>query len=147
MTTSYDVDTKSIHLPWRTDYPKSVAHIVHRWQSSDLDPRTNWDGFMSAGLTEIRSSGLGVEDGRIYMPPTAPWWIVPWMDYTKCGREPINGLTSERHPGAGDLSPRSRSGYETWAIGWYNAEGASALGKVFLDHCDPRLPVLSTRST
>jgi hypothetical protein len=62
------------------------------------------------------------------------------MDFGRSGRERINGLTAERGPDAGDLSPTSPKGYETWAIGWYNRAGSYGLRQVYADPCDPTVP-------
>jgi hypothetical protein len=68
------------------------------------------------------------------------WWISLWLDYTTSGREPFMGLTKERGPDPGDLSPTNRDGYQVWAVGFYNAPGATVLANVFADPCSPSVP-------
>jgi hypothetical protein len=91
-------------------------------------------------LSEVRTSGISIANDSISMKANADWWIAPWMDYGANGREPLEGLTKERGPKAGDLSPTSLGNHQVWAIGWYNAEGSYALGQVFSDPCNPSIP-------
>jgi hypothetical protein len=124
------------NLKWRTDFPTNHASLTHRWQRVDF--RKDWLGYINAVKEEIRETAHVEIDGtHIQMPDKAPWWITPWMDYGGSGRESINGLTSERGPDPGDLAHSSPGGFQTWAVGWYNKEGAYALGQVFKNPCDP----------
>ncbi len=68
------------------------------------------------------------------------WWISLWLDYTKYGREPFMGLTKERGLKRGDLSETNPDGYQVWAVGFYNAPGATILGNIFADPCNPKVP-------
>lgn len=124
------------HLKWRTDFPTSHSASSHRWQKADF--RKDWREYIDAVKDEIKESAKVQIDGtHVQLPDNAPWWITPWMDYGGSGRESINGLTSERGPDPGDLAHDSPSGFQTWAVGWYNKEGAYALGQVFKNPCDP----------
>jgi hypothetical protein len=62
------------------------------------------------------------------------------MDYDRAGREPHIGLTKERGPRAGDLSPASIAGPQVWAVGFYNEPGAVIFGRIFSDPCNPSVP-------
>lgn len=139
-STAYDPAAKKITLPWRTDYPASVpSHPPYSWESISF--KTSWRRYTDAVLKDVRDSGISIDSaGKIRMPAGSPWWIAPWMDYGSNGRERVNGLTKERSPDPLDLSPTSPGGFDVWAIGWYNSEGAVGLGKVFADPCDPVLP-------
>ena len=128
----------AISVPLRTDYPASPPGAAHPW--SAINFRTDWQSYIGAVLAEVRGSKIAIRQQRVRMPAAAPWWITPWMDFGGKGREPNNGLTRERSPDAGDLSPTSKRGYQTWAVGWYNTEGAYSLGQVFADPCDPKIP-------
>jgi len=127
----------NVSLPWRTDFPATPGTATHAWESI---PLTNWQGYMAAVLSEVRASGLRLSGDRIVMDATADWWITPWMDVGDSGRERNLGLTKERNAGRHDLSPTSAAGSQVWAVGFYNREGASALGKVFADPCNPVMP-------
>jgi hypothetical protein len=126
-------------LTWRTDFPSTLPPLHAPWAPIKLD--ADWQGYIGAILNEVKTSGVTIQGGRIVMPAQAPWWIAPWMDFGRKGREPLAGLTRERSPDPGDLSPSSAGNYQVWAIGWYNARGAYALGQVFADPCNPSVPV------
>lgn len=136
-STAHSSSSGSIDLPWRTDYPATAPSQTHAWEAV---PFTDWENYITAVLSEVKASGLSISSGSINMPQTAEWWIAPWMDYGANGREPLIGLTKERGPNAGDLSPTSPAGHEVWAIGWYNAEGAFGLKQIFADPCNPIVP-------
>lgn len=125
-------------LPWRTDFPAVTPPSLHAWQQIDF--HTDWQGYMNAVKSELHASGLGLGNRNVVLAPGAEWWIAPWMDYGSNGRESLQGLTKERGPDAGDLSPSSTRGAQVWAIGFYNREGAKALHDVFLDPCNPSRP-------
>lgn len=127
----------TVALPWRTDLPTGPGTATHAWEAV---PLTSWEAYMAAVLAEIRASGLKLQGDRIAMDANAPWWITPWMDFGDNGRERNLGLTKERNAGLHDLSPTSAAGAQVWAVGFYNREGASALGKVFADPCNPVYP-------
>lgn len=127
----------TIALPWRTDLPAAPGTATHAWEAI---PLTSWEAYMAAVLGEIRASGLKLQGSRIVMNADAEWWIAPWMDYGDSGRERRLGLTKERDAQLHDLSPSSAQGAQVWAVGFYNREGASALGKVFADPCNPVFP-------
>ncbi len=126
-----------VQLPWRTDLPATPGAATHAWEAV---PLSNWQGYMAAVLGEIRASGLKLNGSTLTMNATANWWITPWMDYGPNGRERSLGLTKERSPDPGDLSPTSKGGAQVWAVGFYNQEGASAVAKVFADPCNPVTP-------
>jgi hypothetical protein len=62
------------------------------------------------------------------------------MDFGDAGREPLNGLTRERGPDAGDVAHGSIKGGQVWAVGWYNNVGATTFAQVYGDPCNPKLP-------
>lgn len=137
-SSAFDTKESKITLPWRTDLPLDAGKQSYGWQSQDFT--SDWKAYMASILTEIKAAGVSIRNGRIVMNQKADWWIAPWMDFGRSGRERINGLTAERGPDAGDLSPTSSKGYETWAIGWYNRPGAFGLRQIFADPCDPQVP-------
>lgn len=137
-SSAYDSTAQKITLPWRTDLPSDPGNTVHAWQA--LGFGADWKAYIASVLAEVKAAGVAIQNHRIQMNPDAEWWIAPWMDFGRSGRERINGLTSERGPDARDLSPTSPKGYQTWAIGWYNRAGAFGLGQVYADPCNPRVP-------
>lgn len=136
-STAFNTTAQAITLPWRMDFPTTAPATTHPWESVSF--QTNWQAYMAAVLSEVQSSGLQISGNSISMNANAPWWISPWMDYGTSGREARLGLTKERGPDTGDLSPTSTSGSQVWAIGFYNREGAAGLRKIFADPCNPSL--------
>jgi hypothetical protein len=136
-STAFDKKQGKVNLLWRTDLPQSPGSQAFAWQGVDFE--VDWEAYIDAVLKEVKASGVAITGGRITMNAQAEWWISPWMDFGRSGRERINGLTAERGPDPHDLSPTSSGGYETWAIGWYNRPGAYGLAQVFADPCDPKV--------
>lgn len=137
-SSAFDTQAGKITLPWRTDLPADPGTRPYPWQQKDFT--NDWKGYIASVLDEAKASGVTISNGRIAMNPKAEWWIAPWMDFGTSGRERINGLTQERGPDPGDLSPTSGKGYQTWAIGWYNRPGAYGLAQIWADPCDPTVP-------
>jgi hypothetical protein len=137
-SSAYDSELKSVNLPWRTDLPSSIGSNQFAWEGKKFE--TDWRAYMQAFLSEIKTAGVQISDRRLHMNASAEWWISPWMDYGTSGREKLNGLTAERGPKDGDLSPTSKAGAQTWAVGWYNRPGAFAIGQIFKDPCSPSIP-------
>jgi len=125
-------------LIWRTDFPTALPPLQAPGAQIQFD--SNWQGYIGAILNEVKASGVRIDAGALTMPAQASWWIAPWMDFGTKGREPMAGLTKERGPDTGDLAHESGKNYQVWAVGWYNARGAYALGQVFADPCDPKIP-------
>jgi hypothetical protein len=123
---------------WREDLPISASSVATPWREERFDRSPQL--YMAKVLETVRPYFR--RDGkRLIGDKNAPWWIAPWMDYSSSGREPLMGLTRERGPDDGDLSETSKDGSQVWAVGFYNALGAMALGEIFSDPCDPSLPV------
>jgi hypothetical protein len=143
-SSAYDATAKKIKLRWRTDLPSTIPVVQHAWEAPGIGFETDWRGYIAAVMSEIKASGIAIKNNKITMPASSPWWITPWMDYTRTGRDPLIGLTTERGPDPGDLSPTSTAGHSALAIGWYNAEGAASLKEIFSDPCDPKVPQLAS---
>lgn len=123
---------------WRTDFPDAAdVTIAEPWKTISF--RDEPSDYMFAVLDTFRSDFSRVGP-RLASTGTESWWIVPWMDYTRHGREPLMGLTKERSPRPGDLSPSSTGNYQVWAVGFYNAPGAAVVGEIYADPCDPQFP-------
>ncbi|SFG82528.1 hypothetical protein SAMN05518865_11993 [Duganella sp. CF458] len=143
-SSAFDATLGKINIPWRTDFPTALPSTGHGWEQINFE--TSWRKYAAAVLQEIRDSGITISGGTIALPATANWWIAPWMDYGASGREKRIGLTKERSPDPKDLSPTSPGDLQTWAIGWYNQEGAFGLGQIYANPCDPSVPSLPNGS-
>lgn len=137
-STAFNTAASPIAFPWRRDLPTTAGPATgHAW---DGKAPQDWRAYMDAFLSEVRAGGLTIENGKASMKADAEWWVTPWMDYGDNGREKNFGLTKERKPGPGDLAPGSGTGRQVWAVGFYNRDGARALGEVFADPCNPQIP-------
>jgi hypothetical protein len=122
---------------WRTDYPSSYETAPASWLAIDFT--THPREYMSKVLETVKPH-FRRQDRKLVGSGNEDWWISLWLDYTTYGREPLMGLTKERGPDPGDLSAINTEGSQVWAVGFYNVPGASVLGKVFADPCNPAMP-------
>ena len=127
-------------VAWRTDYPddRPDPREEQPWETTDFVSRP--EEYMAAVLQQIRPS-FTITDNKLTGTTGAEWWISEWMDYGNFGREPRMGLTKERGPNPGDLSPRNSDGWQVWAVGFYNKSGAAVFGDIFAEPCNPSFPV------
>ncbi|MGL4967002.1 MAG: hypothetical protein ACRC67_37625 [Inquilinus sp.] len=125
---------------WRADYPSDYPdpQIKQPWELISFD--NNPIDYMNAILQDSRTS-FRYDNRKLVGTGHEPWWISEWLDYGTSGREPYMGLTKERGPSPGDLSPTNKDGYQVWAVGFYNHSGAAVLGDIFAEPCNPSLPV------
>jgi hypothetical protein len=122
------------------DYPASVPDDAQPWLK--IDPFTHGNEYLQAVLDffyEGNIHGGNVEDD--FDPATdtvRKWYNAPWQDFGKGGREFIHGLTRERVTGPGELDPvANKQSWNNYAVGFYNAPGGMAIGKVWTDHGNP----------
>jgi hypothetical protein len=123
---------------WRVDYPEMGNFAVEEpWKAIDFveNPRAYMHAVLGTAKGDFERVGP-----RLVGSGSEDWWIVPWLDYTGFGREPLMGLTKERGPDPGDLSPSSTGNHQVWAVGFYNAPGAAIVGEIFENPCDPNYP-------
>ncbi|KAF4340262.1 hypothetical protein FBEOM_5773 [Fusarium beomiforme] len=79
---------------------------------------------------------------RLNENPVRDWYHAPWMHYrdpnSNCTeREPINGFTFERATPAGEFAATQTKPLQNWAIGFYNATGATVFGNMWKDPANP----------
>ncbi|KAF5605843.1 hypothetical protein FPANT_1092 [Fusarium pseudoanthophilum] len=70
------------------------------------------------------------------------WYHAPWMHYrdpnSSCTeREPINGFTFERATPALEFAKTQNVTLQNWAVGFYNATGATVFGDMWKDPDNP----------
>jgi hypothetical protein len=123
---------------WRTDYPVSAPNDPVPWESIDF--RSDAVAYMNAVLSTAKGQ-FRRDNRKLVGTGMEKWWISLWLDYTTNGREPYMGLTKERGPDPGDLSESNSPGSQVWAVGFYNAKGASIFHDVFAEPCAPVVPV------
>jgi hypothetical protein len=114
-------------------YPQVLPNGVPPWKNADF--KTNPQQYAEI-IRQIAKTSITIESSKVRIDNRV-WWTVPFMNYTNSGREHYNGLTRERTPHAGDLSPQSTADSQVWAVGWYNAVGAYQFGRIWHDQCQP----------
>lgn len=68
------------------------------------------------------------------------WYHAPWQHWDRtgrAGREGIRGLTREATSQPKQLASAQTSKFQTYAVGFYNAFGGYAIGRVWRDHHKP----------
>ncbi|KAF8425340.1 hypothetical protein EV426DRAFT_532203 [Tirmania nivea] len=78
-----------------------------------------------------------VESFFLLMWQIRQWYHAPWMHWSKKGREPLNGLTSELATPPGVIAANQKRYIQNWACGFYNTPGAAVFGKMWRDPNDP----------
>ncbi|CVK85547.1 hypothetical protein FPRO06_07355 [Fusarium proliferatum] len=86
-----------------------------------------------------------VEKGfRLNENTVRDWYHAPWMHYrdpdpkSSCTeREPINGFTFERATPPGEFAKTQNVALQNWAVGFYNATGATVFGDMWKDPDNP----------
>jgi hypothetical protein len=119
---------------WRIDYPPPSSFSAP-WEgiSFATEPAKYMRKVLDSARVAFRRDG-----DKLVGSGNENWWISLWLDYGSYGREPLMGLTKERGPNPGDLSETSGRGYQVWAVGFYNAPGASVFREIFAQPCDPK---------
>jgi hypothetical protein len=115
------------------NFPSSPPNANSPWLQVYF--KTDPQGYAET-IRQIAKASIHIQSGKIQIDNQI-WWTVPFMNYTNNGREHFNGLTRERTPHAGDLSQNSPGDSQVWAVGWYNAVGASQFAKIWNDPCQP----------
>ncbi len=80
--------------------------------------------------------GMVAADFRPEANTVRKWYHVPLMNYGGNAREAIRGLTSERVLPVGELGLIKPA--RNYAVGFYNARGGYAIGKVWKDPSKPK---------
>lgn len=114
-------------------FPTTLPGGVPPWRQVDF--KTQPQQYADV-IRQMAKASIRIQSGKVQIDQSA-WWSAPFMNYTNNGREHYNGLTKERAPRAGDLSPISPPDAQVWAVGWYNAVGAHQLGRIWRDPCQP----------
>jgi len=65
------------------------------------------------------------------------WYNAPWQDVGLNGREPLHGLTRERTSQPGELAPQQIHTWNNYAVGFYNAPGGFAIGRMWANRGQP----------
>lgn len=121
------------------DFPTALpAADAQPWLA--FDPKTQPGEYMKSVLDYFYEGNIrdSVEDSfDPALNTKRKWYNAPWQDYGFNGREPAHGLTRERVNMPGELDPKQTKMWNNYAVGFYNAAGAYAIGQVWADHGKP----------
>ena len=118
-------------------YPKVAPKDVQPWLK--FDPMTEPDAYLRSVLEYFYEGNIRATE-RSFDPAkntVRGWYNAPWMDFTPNGREPIHGLTRELASVPFQIAPGQTKVWNNYAIGFYNAPGGVAIGRVWSDHGQP----------
>ncbi|MGI9023349.1 MAG: hypothetical protein ACR2HV_08990 [Acidimicrobiales bacterium] len=120
------------------DYPATVAPDTQPWLA--FDPTAQSQEFVQSVLDYFYAGNIRDSVENSFDPTlntVRQWYNAPWQDFGFNGREPAHGLTRERVNKPGELDPAQTLQWNNYAVGFYNAAGASAIGKVWANHGSP----------
>ena len=122
------------------NYPSTLVPDQRPWLA--IDPKANPEAYIRAVLAYFYEGMITADPATSFDPArntVRGWYHAPWQDYGPNGREPIHGLTRERVSQKGELAPTQQSLWNNYAVGFYNAAGGLAFGRVWQDHGAPNL--------
>jgi hypothetical protein len=120
------------------DYPAAAAQDKQPWLA--FDPVTQPQQYIQAVLDYFYEGNIRDSVADSFDPTlntVRQWYNAPWQDFGFNGREPAHGLTRERVNKPGELDPKQTQPWNNYAVGFYNAAGASTIGKVWANHGSP----------
>lgn len=116
--------------PWfllSQNYPATPLQDSYPWLKIDFN---DVDQYLFS-LRDYSFEGMIESDFRPERNSIRPWFHMPLMTYGPLRREPIRGLTEERPVTGPELGIKPNVTIRNFAIGFYNAPGATAIGKVW----------------
>jgi hypothetical protein len=145
-TTPFCASTVPLPSPWSgnvfqlsQNYPQTPpAGDAQPWLA--FDPTTQSSQYIQAALGYFYAGNIqpNVEDSfNPALNHSRGWYNAPWQDYGFNGREPVHGLTRERVSQPGELDRCQTSAWNNYAVGFYNAAGATTIGQIWASHGNP----------
>lgn len=120
----------------RFDYPIETAEALPGFLSIDFTQ--DWRAYAQAVLDYSFDGNLAA-DFKVQANTTRAWYHAIWMHPGPSGREIMRGMTKERGTDPNQLASGVTRSFETWAIGFYNAHGATTFARVWNNPCDPAI--------
>ncbi|OYU13906.1 MAG: hypothetical protein CFE37_13735 [Alphaproteobacteria bacterium PA4] len=129
------------------DYPKVLPPLEPALQRLlAIDYTRDWKAYAEATLAYVLAGNIENRDlqGTFFVEDNKvrPWYHVPWMHWADNGREGLHGLTPEGPIRVGSLGPQQKNIWQTYAVGFYNARGGHAIGRVWTDANRPDINAL-----
>ncbi len=119
-------------------YPAKAPEDVMPWMS--FDPYSEPKQYLQAALGYFYEGNIraSVEDSfNPKLNRVRHWYNAPWQDYGTNGREFVHGLTRERVSQPQELDTHQTKKWNNYAVGFYNAPGGEAIGKIWANHGAP----------
>jgi hypothetical protein len=116
--------------PWfalSQNYPDVAPADTYPWLSIKFEQA---DDYLYA-LRTYAFEGMIEADFVPQKNNVRPWFHMPLMNNGTGRREPIRGLTEERVVPGPELGVKLHTGIHNYAVGFYNAAGATAIAKVW----------------
>jgi len=116
--------------PWfllAQSYPQTAPADDYPWLKIDFDKA---DDYLYA-LENYAFDGMVEKDFRAEDNKVRPWFHMPLMNDGPFRREPVRGLTEERSIKGPELGVKVGTTIHNYAIGFYNAAGATAIAKTW----------------
>ena len=116
--------------PWfvlSQNYPAAAPADQYPWLTIDFDKA---DDYLAA-LRTYSFDGMIDAGFRPESNKVRPWFHMPMMNDGGGRREPIRGLTEERPISGPELGVKPGTTIHNYAIGFYNAAGATAIAKAW----------------
>jgi len=120
------------------NYPATSPTDATPWTA--FDPVSQPQQYVEAVLAYFYEGNIRPDMEASFDPAlntVRGWYNAPWQDMGTNGREPAHGLTRERTSQPRELAPTQTQFWNNYAIGFYNAPGATAIGKMWADHGKP----------
>lgn len=113
------------------DFPATAPTGDAPWLAIDFKNGVTGANDYLKALRDYAFDGMIAADFRPENNAVRKWFHMPLMNYSDARREPIHGLTSERPLDKGELGLKPGVIVHNYAIGFYNAVGASTIGNVW----------------
>jgi hypothetical protein len=120
----------------RFDFQATTSELLPSFLSIDFTQ--DWRAYAQAVLDYSFEGNVAV-DFNVANNNTRKWYHALWMHPGPSGRESLRGLTKERPTNPNQLADGLTTSFDTWAIGFYNAFGATTFAKVWANPCNPAI--------
>jgi len=117
------------------NYPATLPPPEHYpWLTIDF--KAHPDDYLWAVLHYCFEGNVDI-DFLVQKNTVRMWYHAPWLHFGPNGREFVRGLTKERGSRKYELAPTQTEPYRNFAVGFYNASGGYAIGRVWQDSTKP----------
>jgi hypothetical protein len=120
--------------PWfalSQDYPSTAPTNDAPWLAIDFNNGTTGANNYLQALRDYSFEGMIDADFIPAKNSVRPWFHMPLMNFDRGRREAARGLTAERTIVGPELGVKPGKSIHDYAVGFYNAAGATAIGAVW----------------